>query len=573
MKKGIAYFKKNGFKKAVKRTKYFLTERNSYKRLLAASALTETQMEEQRRTVFACGPKISILVPMYHTPLPFFRELIDCICAQTYANWELCLADGTGKETEASAYAKERAAGDARIVYKMLSSNDGISENTNQALMMATGEYVALMDHDDVITPDALFCLVKAINDNPLADSVYSDEDKLDMEGKKLFEPHFKPDYNIDYLRCCNYICHMFMTRTEIARKVGGFRKVFDGAQDFDFIFRCTEQSRCVAHVPRVLYHWRCHVNSTAAVPESKLYAYEAGVNSIREHFKRCNIAMTADMGVSFGYYSNHPAFTEKPQVSILVYGEKHKSKDCSDMLVQTLRYPNCQIITCPATAKALNEAAESALGDYLLLVDADICNIAPDAVEQLLGYVLREDVAAAGAKVYDREQRNCATFLVMGIEHCFGMAFRSLEKDNCCAFMRSVVPQDVSGLPAVCTMYKKSVFTEVGGFDKELDLTYGAADLSLKIDKRGEEGAAAGGDGVTAPYRNRYKQVYVPYAYAQTDTLTEEYWHTDSGDAQITARWTGLAQKEDKYYNKNLTRRDTNFAIISSMELKNEDL
>ena len=234
---------------------------------------------------------------------------------------------------------------DSRIVYKMLDSNDGISENTNRALEMATGEFIALMDHDDVITPDALYHLVKAVNEDAMADSVYSDEDKMDMDGRKLFEPHFKPDFNIDYLRSCNYICHMFMTRTSIAREVGGFRKPFDGAQDFDFIFRCTEKSRHVAHVARVIYHWRCHVNSTAAVPESKMYAYHAGVKSINEHCQRAGIPMTGELGTSYGYYRDVPVLDRKPSVDIIIHGDAAKAEQCIQC-TKKLTYGNLSAVS-----------------------------------------------------------------------------------------------------------------------------------------------------------------------------------------------------------------------------------
>ena len=233
IRKGIKYFKKNGFKKSCKRTVYFFMDKQLYSKLMKYTTPSEQELQSQRETEFAYSPKISIIIPMYNTPKKFFKELVDSIINQTYANWELCLADGTGKETDAAVMIKEiienSPIAKERIKYKMLESNDGISGNTNGALAMATGEFVALVDHDDIITRDALYHVVKAINDNPEVDSVYSDEDKMDYEGRKFFEPHFKPDFNICYLENGNYICHLFVTRTEIARK-DGFRKEFDGA-------------------------------------------------------------------------------------------------------------------------------------------------------------------------------------------------------------------------------------------------------------------------------------------------------------------------------------------------------
>lgn len=550
-KKGIAYFKKNGFKKSCKRTVYFFTERRSYDKLCRYTRPSYEELERQRREQPDCSPRISILVPMYNTPYDFFRELIDCVEAQTYSNWELCLADGTGSETDSSRYAVERMKNDSRIIYRMLDSNEGISENTNRALDIATGEFVALMDHDDIITPDCLYHMVMAINEDPLADSVYSDEDKVDMEGRKFFEPHFKPDYNIDYLRSCNYICHMFMTRASIAREAGGFRKEFDGAQDFDFIFRCAEMSRHVAHVPRVLYHWRCHANSTAAVPDSKLYAYQAGVASINGHFERTGIPMKAEMGASFGYYKNVPVINEEPPVDIILYGDDNDRALCR-RAIAGITYKNIKIRECGAEASSINEAVSAAPDEYILLMDARITGVTADFAEQLMGYVQRDDVSAASAKTYGSDGCIYHTFLVMGIERSFGYAFRQLDKDNNGYFMRINVPQDVSGVDFTCTLIKKRDWAAAGGIAERMPLTYGAADFSFRLPG---------------------KIVYVPYAQAEIAASSDEKWHTDEWDAAFAKKWKENLSKTDRYYNCNLTRRDTNFTILSSMELKREDL
>lgn len=573
-KKGMAYFKKNGFRKACKRTVYFFTEKNSYKKLLKKCAPTPEELQRQRNEKFEFMPKISILIPMYNTPIQFFKELIECVQAQTYSNWELCLADGTGRDTESSEYAIKCSQSDARIVYKRLDSNDGISENTNRALELATGEFVALMDHDDVITEDALYYLVKAVNDDLLADSVYSDEDKMDMEGGKLFEPHFKPDFNIDYLRCCNYICHMFMTRTSIAREVGGFRKEFDGAQDFDFIFRCTEKSRHVAHVPRVIYHWRCHVNSTAAVPESKMYAYNAGVASIAGHFERTGIAMESKMGESFGYYKITSTLTECPDVCVIAYGDKSLRENVSKKLTN-LTYKNLQWITCDATPKAINQAVSKALNDneskYLLFLDARINKVSDNLVEALMGYGIRRDVVGAGARVIDSKDQVFHTFFIMGTNRSIGQAFRQLDESNTGYYMRAKMPQDVSGIGLTCLLLKSDAWEMVGGLDETMSLVYGAADLCLRIRELNDESKVP--DFEAAMWRDTYKFVYAPQALAHINCVAEDNGHSDKEDLEFTKKWPNLVKTQDLYYNINLTKRDTNFAILSSMELKGEDL
>jgi len=241
---------------------------------------------KQRAAAFEAMPCISVLVPAYETPEPFLRQMIESVLSQSYSHLELCIADGSpgdGVQKIVESYGEK----DSRIRYQRLSENRGISENTNEALAMATGEYIGLLDHDDLLLPGALFEVVKALNEAGGADAVYTDEDKVNMDLTHHFQPHFKPDFNLEYLRSNNYICHFFVVKRELACQVGGFQREFDGAQDHDFIFRCTEQAGKVLHIPKVLYSWRCHEASTASNPESKRYAYEAGKRAVAAHLKR----------------------------------------------------------------------------------------------------------------------------------------------------------------------------------------------------------------------------------------------------------------------------------------------
>ena len=205
---------------------------------------------------------------------------------------------------ELSGILEEYAAKDPRIRYTVLAENEGISENTNAALAMAQGDYIVLVDHDDIVPENALYEFAAAIREDASIDMIYSDEDKISMDGKKYFEPHFKPDFNLDLLCSVNYICHLFVASHDLVARVGGFRQEFDGAQDYDFIFRCTEAANEICHIPRVLYHWRCHKDSTASNPESKLYAFEAGSRAIMAHYERVGIAAEkVEKGVDYGIY------------------------------------------------------------------------------------------------------------------------------------------------------------------------------------------------------------------------------------------------------------------------------
>lgn len=262
--------------------------------------------KEERRAQREWRPgreiRISILVPAYETPPEFLCQMAESVRSQTYGNWELCIADGSpGSQVEETL--KPYLEKDSRIRYKRLMENLGISQNTNAALAMATGEYVGLLDHDDLLFPQTLYQVAKAIEACPEAMCFYTDEDKMSFDGKRHFQPHFKPDFNRELLRSNNYICHFFVTKTALAREVGGFREEFDGAQDYDFIFRCTEKAGEAVHIPEILYSWRSHASSTAADPESKLYAYEAGRRAVEAHLKRQGVEAEVLDTANYGFY------------------------------------------------------------------------------------------------------------------------------------------------------------------------------------------------------------------------------------------------------------------------------
>ncbi len=323
VKKAAAYIKHYGPDKLAKKALGRLIGRDDYSERFEAVTPDEEELFYERGRSFEKKPLVSILVPVYNPPVEYFREMILSVMNQTYFNWQLCLVDaGTKKLGDVVA---ELADGDDRVCYSQI-ENGGIAENTNAALSMAEGDYIALLDNDDTLSPDALYHMVEEIN-RTSADCLYSDEDKMDGEGKKHFCPHIKPDFNPQLLRSNNYICHLFMVKTELARKVGGFSKEYDGAQDYDFILKCTEQADKVAHVRRVLYHWRTHESSTSANPLSKLYAYESGKKAIEAHLLRTGIkgsvSMLDDMGFYRVEYGEKTHGAEAPEVTVVVTGVK----------------------------------------------------------------------------------------------------------------------------------------------------------------------------------------------------------------------------------------------------------
>ena len=234
------------------------------------------RLRKQRHHHFEYSPLISVAVPAYRTPEKFLAQMIDSLLAQTYGNWELCIANGSPEDSAMKKVLEEYTKKDSRIRVSELTENKGIAGNTNAALEMAQGEFVGLLDHDDLLAPNALYEIVRALDEDRNLDAVYTDEDKVTTELDEHFQPHLKPDFNLDLLRSNNYICHFFVVRRSIVQKVGGFRQEFDGAQDHDFIFRCIETAEKVGHIPEILYHWRTHKASTADNPASKMYAFDA---------------------------------------------------------------------------------------------------------------------------------------------------------------------------------------------------------------------------------------------------------------------------------------------------------
>ncbi|MBP5661641.1 MAG: glycosyltransferase [Clostridia bacterium] len=237
---------------------------------------------------------------MYNTPLAFFEELVRYMIAQTYPNWELCLEDGSPQK---NAQIEEICKKDSRILYRYTGNNLGIAGNTNEALKRATGDYIGLLDHDDLLTANCLFEVVKAINDDPDVEFLYTDEDKITTTDKACFEPYFKPDFAIDKLRTVNYICHFSVFRRDVMEKLGGERSEYDGAQDYDLILRMAEIAKNIKHIPKILYHWRVHERSTAAVGEVKPYAFEAGIKVLEDHLKRVGLEGTVSHGATLGTY------------------------------------------------------------------------------------------------------------------------------------------------------------------------------------------------------------------------------------------------------------------------------
>ena len=348
IQKGLLYLKHYGPREFwIRLHERFEPEEIPYGPWYAAYVPDQTVLDKQRKKKFAYAPLISVVVPAYRTPELFLRQMIDSLEAQTYEEWELCIANGSPEDQSMRKVLEEYSSRDRRVRWQELTENKGIAENTNAAFAMAKGEFVGLLDHDDLLAPNALYEVVNALNQHEHGDAVYTDEDKVTAELDEHFQPHLKPDFNIDLLRSNNYICHFFVVRRQLVEEVGGFRREFDGAQDYDFIFRCVEKAREVVHVPEILYHWRTHKASTADNPASKMYAFEAGKRAIEAHLERTGVKGTVSHTPDLGFYRVKYPVQGHPLVSIIIPNkdEKETLEKCLESIKKNTLYDNYEII------------------------------------------------------------------------------------------------------------------------------------------------------------------------------------------------------------------------------------
>lgn len=495
VKKGFEYIRRNGVSRfwTLAKAKAFPAGK-SYKEWYEEHCPTKEELMRQREVEFSVQPLISIVVPTYQTPIPFLKDMIDSVRKQSYEKWELCIADGSlnGDENdtkvirvreELNRYSME----DKRIKVVYLEENQGIAENTNQALALATGEYIGLFDHDDMLTPDALYEIVKAINDYDY-DVLYTDEDKISEDSHNYKKPVFKPDYSPELLCANNYITHFFVAKKSIVDRLGGFRKEYDGSQDYDFIFRCVELAKKVGHVSKVLYHWRMHGGSVAGDPTSKMYAYDAGKKAIQSHYERVGIQANVKHMERLGLYHTEYKMIKQPLISVIVYGEDdEKKKRCSEWFKRK-DYSNLEILASAGiNVEEINTLAEKARGSYLFFVSENLESVERDALQQMAGVLQIQNVGAVSGKVIGRKHT---------VEDV-GVVFRT-NGDLCKAnygigdcdygdMFRAKVMSNYSILSLNCFMTHKNTFEELGRFNKHFSLSFAAADYCLKLRMHGK--------------------------------------------------------------------------------------
>lgn len=595
--KGINYFRKYGFCAATTKTikKLFGEKKiDTYKEWIRKYGITKAELEKQRNTTFSYQPVFSIVIPLYKTRPKYLREMIESVESQTYGKWELCLADGSGEESPLISIVEEYAERDSRIHYTVLKENKGIAENTNAAITMATGDYIVLADHDDLMTENALFECAKVLNEDNAIDVIYSDEDKVDMNGKKYFEPHFKSGYNIDLLCSMNYICHLFVVKRNLLEQIAEVdakdghaiyeRSEYDGAQDYDFILRCVEVAQNIHHIPKVLYHWRCHLNSTADNPESKMYAFEAGRKAIQAHYDRVGIPAEVSHGQFYGIYKTTYRWTEQPLVSIIIPNKDHIEdlKVCMDSIEENSTYRNFEFVivennsTEQATfdyydeirqrenvtvlyyeggfnfSKINNFGAKAAKGEYLLLLNNDTEIINPDCLWEMLGYCMREDVGIVGARLYYKDDTIQHAGVVLGFGGIAGHAFIGSSRYDNGYMNRIICAQDYSAVTAACMMTKKSVFEQVGGLSEEYQVAFNDIDYCMKVREVGK----------LVVYNPAVELYHYESKSRGLEDTPEKVERFNSEVARFIDDWNEQLQEGDSYYNPNLSLDKADFSL-----------
>ena len=446
--------KKNGvsntyYKVKEKQAKTQAMKDYNEKRLL--SLPTEEELEVQRKRNFMKEITFSIVVPTYQTPEGFLRQMIESVLGQTFCRVELVLADGSFDDS-VEKIVREYMVSDDRIKYKRLEENKGISENTNEGLKMATGDYIGLLDHDDILELHALYEMRMAIAKNSEADVIYSDEDKVSFDLTHYFEPHFKPDFNPDLLRSNNYICHFLVFKRELLDKVGGFRPEYDGAQDFDLVLRLTEKAECIVHIPKVLYHWRSHDASTATNPMSKLYAYESGRRAVEDHLKRCGESGVVTDTRFYGFYQTTYKEVEKLSVDLVFCGckDQENKKILSNFSPDFRRQNTGNVIYYDNEFNkfVIISKEQKLKNEVVIFIDSRVCNVNEKGLYQLAINCLRDGIGMAGGRIlsekgellYGRMERDADGKLVH--------ADAGLPKGFTGYFHKSILQQNTEGIP-----------------------------------------------------------------------------------------------------------------------------
>ena len=527
----------------------------------ARITISGRERKRQEETVFSQPVTFSILVPLYNTPVDFLKEMIDSVRKQTYPKWELCLADGSDENhKDVLKYCTGLAAEDERIRYRKLEENRGISENTNACFEMATGDYIALFDHDDLLHPSALYECMKVICEQG-ADYVYTDEVVFaSPKVKNIISTHYKPDWSPENLLTNNYICHLFVFRRELTEKAGVFRKEYDGSQDYDLILRVTDCAEKVVHIPKVLYFWRSHPQSVASSIESKGYAIEAGRKAVQDFLKeRKGIeAEVESVPECPTMYRVHYPIGGEPLVSVIAIceGDPEEGRKWAEKLRGRTEYGNVEFaVVAPegaGRAERLNRAAERAQGEYLLFLEEGLMPESESWIEEMLMLCRQKEIGAVGSVIATSEGRVLQAGLILGFGRhgCTGRNYFNIKEESKRYQGQLFVVEDVTAVGAECLMTSRELFFASKGFDTAYGDALFDADLCMRYREMG------------------LRNVYTPFAKMRSGQpirsrniepgASRESYGEDA--ERFRRRWQREIEAGDPYYNPHFSLKQMDY-------------
>ena len=547
------------------------------------------ERKKEETTVFPKDVTFSILVPLYNTPERFLREMIESVMTQTYGKWELCLADGSD---DAHAFVgricQEYRQKDSRIKYQKLAKNEGISGNTNECYKMATGNYIALFDHDDLLHPCVLFAYMQAICEKD-ADYIYCDEATFKGNSiNHMITMHFKPDYAPDNLLANNYICHFSVFSRELLESGELFRSQFDGSQDHDMILRLTAKAKHIVHIPRILYYWRSHKGSVASSIDAKTYAINAAKGAVADRltrlgYKNFEIESTRAFATIFRIKYE---LTSRPLVSIIIPNKDHVDdlSRCVESIINLSTYDNYEIVIVENNSetaeirtyyeeisrhprvqvveykgdfnysKINNFGVQYAKGEYLLLLNNDTEVITPDWMEELLMYAMRKDVGVVGAKLYypDKTIQHAGIVIGLGAHRTAGHTHYRIPEANVGYMGRLCYAQDVTAVTGACMMVSKALYEELGGLDESFTVALNDVDFCLRVREKGLLN-------IFTPFAELYHYESKSRGSDKKDDRAQRYQQESD---RFRVKWADALAKGDPYYNPNFSLDHSDFTV-----------
>ena len=591
LRKSLFYFRNYGpsylFHKAVQ--KFFLIHNQDadYERWIRERENRDENIEGQRKEILEDNPVISIVMAVYRTPIPLLRKAIQSVQTQTFPDWELVIANGSSYDSAIQYLLQEAADNDSRIKIITLEENLGIARNMNAALAAAAGDWVTFLDHDDMLAPFALYEVAETIRLRHKADFIYSDEDHMAADGKKRFEPHFKPSFSPETLLSYNYICHMIVIKKNLVAKIGNFRPEMEGSQDYDLILRAVEKASCVVRIPKILYHWRTSPTSVSDNPESKLHAYSAARAALTDCLKRRKLDGEVHDGQFLSSYQITYRIPENTKVSVIIPNKDHAGDlaEALESVEKASRFPGSPeieivIIENGSTDKAVfelylklkknpgvkiiewkegfnysalnNFGVKHASGNILLFLNNDVRSLNDDWIIRMVEYAVQENIGAVGAKLYYPDLTIQHAGIVVGIQNIAGHAHKNFHRNAFGYMNRLKIIQNVSAVTGACLAVRKSVFEEAGGMDEKFAFAFNDVDLCLKFLKHG------------------YRNIFTPFAeLIHHESKTRGYEDTSEKRRRFEEecklfqkKWKDFLLTGDPYYNPNLTLQKEDFSI-----------